>query len=810
MVEINKNNFKQSFETKMYSLYAQSIKDATNEQLLNVLCSVIKDLISKKWIDNKLDSQKEVYYFSIEFLLGRQLKSNLLNLGIEDVVRTSLKELDIDLDNLINAESDPALGNGGLGRLAACFLDSMASLDISGHGYGIRYKHGLFEQKFINGYQVEVPDNWLTHGGYAWETVRPNKAIVVKFEGNISLVDKNGRLEANHTDYIPVMAMPYDIPIIGYRNNSINTLRLFKSEVLSRDFGPLTIHAKNSYGSYEDALKYKYYAEEISQVLYPNDSNYAGKLLRLKQEYFFVSAGIQDIIRKYKKNKLDIKKLNEKVAIHINDTHPTLCIPELMRILLDEEKLSWDEAWNITINTISYTNHTIMTEAMERWPKEMLKTLLPRIYMIIEEINRRYINELKESKYDNDKIYRMSIIDNNDIKMANLSIVGSHSVNGVAKLHTELLKKEVLKDFYEHEPQKFNNKTNGIAHRRWLISANSELSDLITELISKDWKKDTSKLKELESYINDKTVLDKIGKIKYHNKERLAKFIKEKYNIDINPNSIFDVQIKRLHAYKRQLLNALHILHLYHELLENPNFDMEPRTFIFGAKAAPGYYLAKCIIKFINSLADKINNDPRINNKIKVVFLENYGVSTAELIIPAADVSEQISTTTKEASGTGNMKLMMNGAITLATLDGANIEIFDQVGKDNIVIFGLSANEVLNYNKFGGYSALDLYNSNRNIKRVVDDLINGFIPNMEKEGRQIYDSLITYNDEYFVLRDIENYIEAQEKINKLYKNKDKWNQITLINIANSGIFSSDRTIEEYAQDIWFKGCEEDE
>ena len=810
MVEINKNNFKQSFETKMYSLYAQSIKDATNEQLLNVLCSVIKDLISKKWIDNKLDSQKEVYYFSIEFLLGRQLKSNLLNLGIEDVVRTALQEFNIDLDNLINAESDPALGNGGLGRLAACFLDSMASLDISGHGYGIRYKHGLFEQKFINGYQVEVPDNWLTHGGYAWETVRPNKAIVVKFEGNISLVDKNGRLEANHTDYIPVMAMPYDIPIIGYRNNSINTLRLFKSEVLSRDFGPLTIHAKNSYGSYEDALKYKYYAEEISQVLYPNDSNYAGKLLRLKQEYFFVSAGIQDIIRKYKKNKLDIKKLNEKVAIHINDTHPTLCIPELMRILLDEEKLSWDEAWNITINTISYTNHTIMTEAMERWPKEMLKTLLPRIYMIIEEINRRYTNELKESKYDNDKIYRMSIIDNNDIKMANLSIVGSHSVNGVAKLHTELLKKEVLKDFYEHEPQKFNNKTNGIAHRRWLISANSELSDLITELISKDWKKDTSKLKELESYINDKNVLDKIGKIKYHNKERLAKFIKEKYNIDINPNSIFDVQIKRLHAYKRQLLNALHILHLYHELLENPNFDMEPRTFIFGAKAAPGYYLAKCIIKFINSLADKINNDPRINNKIKVVFLENYGVSTAELIIPAADVSEQISTTTKEASGTGNMKLMMNGAITLATLDGANIEIFDQVGKDNIVIFGLSANEVLNYNKFGGYSALDLYNSNRNIKRVVDDLINGFIPNMEKEGRQIYDSLITYNDEYFVLRDIENYIEAQEKINKLYKNKDKWNQITLINIANSGIFSSDRTIEEYAQDIWFKGCEEDE
>lgn len=810
MAKINKNKFKQSFETKMYSLYAQSINDATDEQLLNVLCSVIKDIISKKWVDNKLDSQKEVYYFSIEFLLGRQLKSNLLNLGIENVVREGLKELNIDLDNLINAESDPALGNGGLGRLAACFLDSMASLNISGHGYGIRYKHGLFEQKFINGYQVEVPDNWLTQGGYVWETVRPNKAIVVKFEGNVNLIDKNGRLEVNHTDYLPIMAMPYDIPIIGYGNNSINTLRLFKSEVLSRDFGPLTVNARNSYGSYEDALKYKYYAEEISQVLYPNDSNYAGRLLRLKQEYFFVSAGIQDIIRKYKKKKLDIKKLNEKVAIHINDTHPTLCIPELMRILLDEEGLSWDEAWNITINTISYTNHTIMTEAMERWPKEMVKRLLPRIYMIIEEINKRYVNELEERKYDHEKIYRMSIIDNNDIKMANLSIVGSHSVNGVAKLHTELLKKEVLKDFYEHEPEKFNNKTNGIAHRRWLISANSELSDLITGLISEDWKTDTNKLKELEIYRNNKDVLEKIGEIKYRNKERLAKFIKEKYDIDVNPNSIFDVQVKRLHAYKRQLLNALHILHLYHELLENPNFDMEPRTFIFGAKAAPGYYLAKCIIKFINSLADKINNDPRIDNKIKVVFIENYGVSIAELIIPAADVSEQISTTTKEASGTGNMKFMMNGAITLATLDGANIEIFDQVGKDNIVIFGLSANEVLNYNKFGGYSALDLYNSNRNIKRVVDDLINGFIPNMEKEGREIYDSLITYNDEYFVLRDIENYIEAQEKIDKLYKNKDKWNEMALINIANSGVFSSDRTIAEYAHDIWFKGCEGNE
>ncbi|MGL6106019.1 glycogen/starch/alpha-glucan phosphorylase [Romboutsia sp.] len=807
MITISKKKFKQCFEAKIYSIYAQSIKDATNEQLLNVLCSVIKDVLSKRWVDNKLSSQKEVYYFSVEFLLGRQLKSNILNLDIEESIRPGLEELGIDLDDLIEAEADPALGNGGLGRLAACFLDSMSSLNISGHGYGIRYKYGLFEQKILNGYQVEVPDNWLTQGGYVWETVRPNKAIVVKFEGNVQLIDENGKFKTIHKDYIPVMAMPYDIPIIGYRNSCINTLRLFKSEILSRDFGLVTSNAKNLSGSYEDALMYKYYAEEISQVLYPNDSNYAGILLRLKQEYFFVSAGIQDIIRKYRKNKLNIANLPEKIAIHINDTHPTLCIPELMRILLDEEGLSWDEAWNITKNTVSYTNHTIMTEAMEKWPIGMMKKLLPRIYMIIEEINRRHINDLKANAYDEYKIERMRIISNNEIRMANLSIVGSHSVNGVAKLHTEILKREVLKDFYEDEPEKFNNKTNGIAHRRWLISANQNLSNLITELIGEEWKSDTFKLLDLGKYEQDKDVLEKVGEIKYNNKKKLAKYIKEMQNIDIDPNSIFDVQIKRLHAYKRQLLNALHILNLYHELLENPNFDMVPRTFIFGAKAAPGYYLAKCIIKFINCLADKINNDPRIEGKIKVVFLENYGVSLAELIIPAADVSEQISTTTKEASGTGNMKLMMNGAITLGTLDGANVEIYDQVGKENIIIFGLTASQVLNYNKYGGYSALDLYNSDKKIKRVVDDLINGFIPNMDKEGREIYNALITYNDEYFVLRDIQNYEEAQRKINRLYKNRDEWNRMALMNIANSGMFSSDRTIEEYGKYIWFKGCD---
>lgn len=807
MVKITKKEFKEKFKSKVYSIYAHSIKEATNEQLLVVLSSVIKDIISKRWVDNRLSTNKEIYYFSIEFLIGRQLKSNLLNLKIQDIVKDGLNDLGINLQDLIEVEKDPALGNGGLGRLAACFLDSMASLNISGHGYGLRYKYGLFEQKFVNGYQVEVPDNWLTHNNYEWESVRPNKAILVKFGGEVYLTKEGEQLKVHHKNYIPVMAMPYDIPIIGFENECVNTLRLFKAETINRNFGPDTSNAKSFSGSYEEALQYKYYTEEISQVLYPNDSNYAGKLLRLKQEYFLVSSGIQDIIRKYKNNKFDIIDLPKHIAIHINDTHPTLCIPELIRILLDDEGLSWEDAFYITQNTISYTNHTIMAEAMEKWPVDMIKELIPRIYMIIEEINTRYVKSLNDKNYDDEKIKRMSIISNNNINMANLSIVGSYSVNGVAKLHTEILKKEVLNDFYEDDKEKFNNKTNGIAHRRWLISCNEELSDLITGLIGNKWKKDTLLLKEMENYKDDFTVLKNIENIKSENKKKLADFINKQYNIKINPNSIYDVQIKRLHAYKRQLLNVLHILHLYHELLENPELDTEARTFIFGAKAAPGYQLAKCIIKLINSVADKINNDKTINNKIKVVFIENYGVSIAEKIIPATDVSEQISTTTKEASGTGNMKFMMNGAITLATLDGANIEIYDQVGDENIVIFGLRASQVLDYNKYGGYSSLDLYNSNRNIKRVVDDLVNGFIPNISKEGRAIYDSLITYNDEYFVLRDFENYLEAQNKIDELYKDKEKWNKMCLINIANSGIFSSDRTISEYANDIWFKGCE---
>ena len=805
MTLIYKEEFKQEFKRQMGFLYNQSIEEANSEQLLNTLVTILKRYIADIWKESRIKEDKEVYYFCIEFLLGRQLQSNLLNLGILDEIRTILNDMGIDLDKLINAESDPALGNGGLGRLAACFLDSMASIGISGHGYGIRYRDGLFEQKFVNGHQVEVPDNWLKEDSYIWETVRPNKALIVKFGGNVELVQEENRLKVIHKNYIPVMAVPYDIPIIGYENKNINTLRLFKSDIPRKDFEPILKEAKNSYGSYHDALKYRYYVEEISQVLYPNDSNDAGKMLRLKQEYFLVSAGLQDIVRKCKKNKINIKDIHEKIAIHINDTHPALCVPELMRILMDEEGMGWDEAWEITKKSTSYTNHTIMAEAMEKWQTSMVRDLLPRIYMIIEEINRRYNIELSEKyRNDTDRRNRMSIISNNNINMANLSIIGSSSVNGVAELHTEILKKEVLKDFYEDEPFKFNNKTNGIAHRRWLMLSNPNLSNLITELIGNDWCRDTIQLKNLEKYKHDMDVLKRLEEIKLENKVNLSKIIKERNGITVNPNSIFDVQVKRLHAYKRQLMNALHILHLYHEILDNPNIDMEPRTFIFGAKAAPGYYFAKCVIKFINELANKINNDNRVNDKLKVVFIENYGVSLAEKIIPAANVSEQISTTTKEASGTSNMKFMMNGAITLATLDGANVEIHEQVGDDNIVLFGLLADQVLEYNKYGGYSSADIYSNNFYIKRVVDDLINGFIPNIVKEGREIYNSLITYNDEFFVLRDFENYIKAQKKVNNLYKDKNKWNEMSLINIANSGIFSTDRTISEYARDIWYK------
>ena len=715
-----------------------------------------------------------------------------------DTVRDGLEELGIKLRDLEEYEQDQGLGNGGLGRLAACFLDSMASLNIPGHGCGIRYKYGFFQQKIIDGKQVEVSDDWLKEGN-VWERRKPNKAEIVKFGGRIITEEKDGRLVFTHVDYEPVLAVPYDTPIVGYKNNIANTLRLWSAEPVDKEFD----YSSFSRGDFLQAIKYKNSVESISQVLYPEDSYYEGKMLRLKQQYFFVSAGIQSIIKHYKKTQNDIRAFYEKVAIHINDTHPTLAIPELMRILLDEEGLSWDEAWRITSNTVSYTNHTILAEALEKWPIEMFKELLPRIYMIVEEINERFCKDLW-SRYEGqwDKISRMAIIGDGQVRMAHLAIVGSHSVNGVAKLHTEILKKEEMSDFYYRYQNKFNNKTNGVTHRRWLLKSNPGLTKLLRDTIGDSFIKHPTDLLSFEKYVSDKNVQEQLYKIKRENKVRLAERIKKTNGIIVNPDSIFDVQVKRIHAYKRQTLNCLRIMDLYNRILENPNLDIEPRTFIFAGKAAPGYYLAKNTIELINSLANTINNDPRVNDKIKVVFLENYSVSLAEDIIPAADLSEQISTTTKEASGTSNMKFMMNGAITIATLDGANIEIKDEVGDDNIVIFGLTAREVLEYTKNGGYSSVDECNKNERLRAVVNDLISTKYNRDRNTFQSIHDNLIAYNDEFFVLRDFEDYLNAQQKVNDLYKTKYKWQEMCGVNIAHSGIFSSDRTIQEYATGIW--------
>lgn len=793
----NKEEFKFEFSRRIIESYGRTVEEAHITEKFMVLETMVRDYASVNWAASKAvvqnNEQKQMHYFSMEFLMGRLLVNNMMNLGIYEIAKEGLEDYGINIHDLEELESDAGLGNGGLGRLAACFMDSLASLDYPGHGNTIRYEYGLFKQKIENGYQVELPDQWMKTG-FMWEVRKPKHRVPVKFFGKVIWDENEGKWK--HVDAETIYAVPYDVPVIGNDTVNTNTLRLWSAEP-SEDFP-----------SNHDFQRYIEDVRSICQNLYPDDSTPAGKMLRLKQEYFFCSAGIQAIIKAHLRNYPSLDNFHEKHVIQLNDTHPVLCIPEFMRLLIDDHGYEWQDAWDICTQTFAYTNHTILAEALETWPISTMQTLLPRVYQIIEEIHRRFVGFAKEvSNHDQNLVDRTMILRDGTVYMARLAIAGSFSVNGVARLHTDILKERELHDFNVLYPNKFNNKTNGVTHRRWLAYCNPQLSELINETIGKGWIKKPAQLENLMEHVDDPILQNRFLAVKKERKQILADYIKKHNGIEVDVDSIFDVQVKRLHAYKRQLLNALHILHLYHELLENPNFDMEPRTFIFGAKAAPGYYLAKCIIKFINSLAEKINNDPRIDNKIKVVFIENYDVSKAELIIPAADVSEQISTTTKEASGTGNMKLMMNGAITLATLDGANIEIFDQVGEDNIVIFGLSANEVLNYNKFGGYSALDLYNSNRVIKRVVDDLVNGFIPNMEKEGRQIYDSLITYNDEYFVLRDMENYIEAQEKIDRLYKNKEKWNEMALINIANSGVFSSDRTIAEYAEDIWFKGCE---
>ncbi|WP_195973142.1 glycogen/starch/alpha-glucan phosphorylase [Clostridium thermobutyricum] len=802
MINIGKEEFKKAYLKKFLEIHGEELGEGNSYKKYEALGNLVKDYVGEKWVETTKkynnSGEKQIYYFSMEFLLGRLLGDALLNLGIRDVCREALKDLGIDLEELESLEHDQGLGNGGLGRLAACFLDSMASLNIAGHGCGIRYKYGFFEQRIVDDKQVEVSDNWLRDGNL-WEKRKQDKKEIVKFGGEVITEEVNGVMKFTHVNYEPILAIPYDTPVVGYEHETINNLRLWSAETVSDEFD----FSSFSRGEFLKALEYKNSVEAISQVLYPNDTQYEGKILRLKQQYFFVSAGVQSIIRHYKKHGGKIENLDEKIAIHINDTHPTLAIPELMRILLDEEGLGWEEAWKITTGTISYTNHTILAEALEKWPIDMFKTLLPRIYMIVEEINKRYCQELW-NKYIGqwDKISRMAIIADGQVRMAHLAVVGSHSVNGVAKLHTEILKKQEMKDLYYFYPNKFNNKTNGITHRRWLIKSNPQLTRLLKNTIGDGFIKHPTDLIKFEAEVHKKEIQLELAKIKRLNKEKLAKTILNTKGIIIDPDSIFDVQVKRIHAYKRQSLNCLKIMHLYNEILANPNKDMVPRTFIFGGKAAPSYYLAKNTIELINKISNVINNDKRVNEKMKVVFLDNYRVSLAEEIIRATDLSEQISTTTKEASGTSNMKFMMNGALTIATLDGANIEIKDEVGLDNIFIFGLQSQEVLDYYKYGGYSSYEYYRDDQRIRAVIDDLINGRYCSDKERFRPIYDNLITYNDEFFVLKDFDSYIETNSRVDDEFRDLYKWQRKCGINIAHSGIFSSDRTISEYATGIW--------
>ena len=798
---LNKEIFKNDFKRKLITMYSEDAEEASLLHKYEAFSGLIKDYLSENQMEtNKRykDKVKQEYYFSMEFLIGRLLESNLINMGIRDIAKEGLKELGIDFHEVIEMEVDAGLGNGGLGRLAACFLDSMASLSLPGHGNGIRYKYGLFEQKIINKSQVEVPDSWLKNQ-YPWETRKVDKAQIVKFGGDVHLVQDNGKIKVIHENYEPILAVPYDIAITGFNNKTVNNLRVWNAETVDNDFD----FSYFSNGDYLKAVEYKYSVEAISQVLYPDDSNEKGKNLRLKQEYFLVSAGIQSILRRYLKNGFPLKELDKYVGIHINDTHPSMAVAELMRILVDEHGMEWDEAWEITTKVCAYTNHTIMAEALEKWSVDEFRKLLPRVYMIIEEINRRFsIEVLDKYKGQLDRVSKLAIIQDGEVKMANLAIVGSHSVNGVAKLHTEILKKKELSDFYEMYPEKFNNKTNGINHRRWLMLANSRLNDLICETIGEKWIYDPIKLKELENYAKDSSAQEKFYKVKKENKIKFSNYAKQKYNIDVDPNSIYDIQAKRLHEYKRQLLNLFNIIDLYNRLLENPNLDIVPRTFIFSAKASPGYYMAKSIIKLINSVAYKINNDAKIKGKIKILFIENYSVSLAEKLIPCADISEQISTASKEASGTGNMKFMMNGAITVATLDGANVEIKEAVGDDNIVIFGLNSEEVLNFYKNGGYNSRKIFDNDRRLNRILNSMIDCTFTSEKSEFYNIYEQLLEKNDPYFVLKDFDSYVKAQNKIDILYKNRKKWQEMSIINIANSGRFSSDNTIKEYAKDIW--------
>ncbi|BEP28308.1 glycogen/starch/alpha-glucan phosphorylase [Helicovermis profundi] len=795
---ILKDTFKIDYVKKLTNKSGEDIEKTSNWDQYNALASLVREYLTSDWVNTNdrynEKKSKQVYYFSIEFLTGRFLLNNLVGIGIKNIVEKGLKELGFDLEEIISVEKDQGLGNGGLGRLAAGFLDSMAALSIPGHGCGIRYNYGLFEQKIIDGYQVEFPDAWLKDRN-VWEIKKLDKAVEVHFYGDVR-IDSNGKYYLENTS--PVLAVPYDTPIVGYKNDVVNTLRLWSAQVINKEFD----FSKFSRGEYMNAFKKKYDVESISQVLYPNDSYDEGKILRLKQEYFFVSAGVQGIIRSFKKMGIPINKIYDYVSIHINDTHPAMAIAELMRIFIDIEDLSWEEAWDITLKVCSYTNHTILSEALECWHVGIFKELLPRIFMIIEEINRRFCKDLFDIyNKDQNKVNDMAIISDGIIRMAYLAIVGSHSVNGVAKLHTEILKNKELHDFYTIFPAKFNNKTNGITHRRWLLNANPDLSNVITKYIGDYWVKDALNLRELIKYIDDEKFQDEIEIVKQKNKDALADYILEHNGIKVNTKSIFDVHAKRLHEYKRQTLNILHVMFLYNKLLKNPDLDFVPRTFIFAAKAAPSYYIAKQTIKLINTVGDKINNDKRIKDKIKVVFLENYSVSLAEILIPATDVSEQISTTTKEASGTGNMKFMMNGAVTIATLDGANVEIHEEVGTDNIVLFGLTEEEVYELYEKHEYNTQAIIDEDPRLKEVLDQLKNGFLSEDKELFQIIYDSLV-YNDEYFVLKDFDSYVKAHERIENYYLDRERWLKMCIINIAHSGVFSSDKTILEYASGIW--------
>ena len=804
-----KEAFKAAVKENVKTLYRKKIEEASKQQIFQAVSYAVKDIIMDDWFETQSKYEEEnvktVYYMSMEFLMGRALGNNLINMTAYTEVKEALDEMGIDLNVIEDEEPDAALGNGGLGRLAACFLDSLATLNYPAYGCGIRYRYGMFKQKIKDGYQVETPDNWLKEGN-PFELRREEYAKEVRFGGNIRF-EKNpetGRDEFIQENYESVLAIPYDMPIIGYGNHVVNTLRIWDAQAIV-DFQLDSFDR----GDYHKAVEQENLAKTIVEVLYPNDNHYAGKELRLKQQYFFISASLQELIAKYKRTNSDVRKLYEKVVIQMNDTHPTVAVPELMHLLIDQEGLTWEEAWDVTTKTCAYTNHTIMAEALEKWPIDLFSKLLPRIYQIVQEIDRRFVNEVR-AKYpgNEEKVRKMAILWEGQVRMANMAIIAGFSVNGVAKLHTEILKNEQLKDFYEMMPEKFNNKTNGITQRRFLAHGNPLLADWVTDKIGGGWITDLAQISKLKPYAEDEKARKEFMDIKYQNKVRLAKYIKEHNGIDVDPRSIFDVQVKRLHEYKRQLLNILHVMYLYNQIKEHPEMSFYPRTFIFGAKAAAGYQRAKETIKLINSVADVVNNDRSINGKIKVVFIEDYRVSNAELIFAAADVSEQISTASKEASGTGNMKFMLNGAPTLGTMDGANVEIVEEVGIENAFIFGLSSEEVINYENNGGYNPTDIYFNDWELKRVIDQLMDGTYAKGDHEMyKNLYNSLLNTQctdraDTYFILKDFRSYADAQKRVEEAYRDQDRWSKMAMLNTACSGKFTSDRTIEEYVKDIW--------